>query len=132
MDNPVANPVIFPTVLQKSFPIRLAEAKKAAIEAALKSRQECLKAADLKQHPFSSSESLGNRDVNTDTQPPVNDEIVKSTKITSVQPKFGNPYSELKSARKRKRPADNEKTKSLISQSACKTSAKRPTHTVKE
>lgn len=116
--------------INRSFRIRLAEAKKVAIEAALKNRQECLKAADLKHHPVSTEELISNTevlkslsnvndqsiDVNNDPQSPVN---AKPT--TNLPFKLTTPYSTLKSARKRKRPTGIKKTASSISPSASKT-----------
>lgn len=49
-----------PIVLHQSFSLRLAKAKKAAIEAALKQRHECLRTADLKLHSVSNTELLSN------------------------------------------------------------------------
>lgn len=55
MDVP-CHPASLPIILHQSFSARLAEAKKAAIEAALKCRQESLRAADLKIRPVSNTE----------------------------------------------------------------------------
>ena len=64
--------------LHQSFSIRLEKAKKAAIEAALKHRNECLKTADPKLHPASHTELLS-----TSTSKSEDVENTKNTEIIS-------------------------------------------------
>lgn len=133
MDTLDVNPASIPFVLQTSFSIRLDAAKKAAVEAALKYRQERLRAAGLKlrrvsytEVPKSCSSVNGQpTDVNNDPQPSVNVET-EPTQNPVIPFKFTTHYSELKSARKRKRPSDSEITDSLLSPSASKPSTDSP------
>lgn len=90
-----------PYIIQSSFATRLAEAKKVAIEAALKERQESLKAVALKLQTLPDpsvlvGQSGGNEGVKVDQNP-------------TIPFRLSAPYS-LKSAGKRKRPTGEDNT----------------------
>ena len=90
-----------PYITQSSFATRLAEAKKVAIEAALKERRESLKAAALKLQTLPDTSVLvGQSGV---------DESVKIDQNPTIPFRLSAPYS-LKSAGKRKRPTGYDDT----------------------
>lgn len=89
-----------PYTTQSSFAVRLAEAKKAAVEAALKERQESLKAVLIGQSGVK--------------------EGVKIDKTPTIPFRLTAPYPQLKSAGKRKRPIGNDDTDCLRSPSEYK------------
>lgn len=138
MDIP-ANTASTPCILNQSFSVRLAEAKKAAIEAALKCRRECLRAADLKHRPASNTERVVNEErvsnieaiLTTEPEPGSSIQILKNHSNATDQPtdvindsqlslKLTKPYSQLKSARKRKRTTGIKKIDSRFSPSTAK------------
>ena len=170
MDVP-ANPASTRFILNQSFSVRLAEAKKAAIEAALKCRHDCLRATDLKHRQASNTERVLNAErvsnieavsttepVSTTEDVPNTEAVASGESVSGIQIlknhsnaidqstnvtndsqfslnartpfKSTKPYSQLKSARKRKLPTSIKKTDTRFSPSTAKSTMESSSQTV--